>query len=67
MKKDFKDGSFVEIRLGDPGKIALILASRDASNPLKLVVNSIEITIQEFADMVHDLPIELPVAKKENT
>jgi len=67
MKKIFEDGSFIEINLGSPGYIALTLAARDKDNPLKLLVNSKEITVQEFSNMVGKLPIELPIPQKDNS
>jgi len=68
MRVEFDDGSSVEINIGSPGKIAIVLAARDMENPLKLQANSCEIPIKQFAEMVHSLGVELPkpIKYKEN-
>jgi len=69
MRIDFKDGSHIEIRLNGPGKVAVILGAKDQDNPLKYVTNACELTLQEFSDLINDVPVKLPVSKNklENT
>lgn len=66
MRLDFDDKSFVEIKLGSPGKVAIILGAKKKDNALELEVNACEITISQFAEMVHDLGVELPKPIKQN-
>jgi len=63
MRIDFEDGSHIEIRLNGPGKVAVILGAKDRENPLKYVTNACEVTVQEFSDLVNDIPVKLPVSK----
>lgn len=63
MRIDFDDGSHIEIRLNGPGKVAVILGAKDKDNPLKYVTNTCEITLQEFSNLINDIPVKLPVAK----
>ena len=59
MKIEFDDGTFVEIKEGSPGNVAIILVAKDKDNALKKQVNSCEVSIQQFSNMVHSLPVEL--------
>lgn len=65
MRKDFEDKSFIEIRIGSPGKIAVVLGARKKNNSLEIEVNACEVTIAEFADMIHNLGVELPKQIKQ--
>lgn len=60
MRIEFDDGSSIEIKIGSPGKIAVILSARDVDNSLKIQINSCELPIKQFAEMVHSLGVELP-------
>ena len=67
MKIDFDDSSFVEFSLSkSPGKVRIILGAKDAVNPLKVVINSAEITINNLAELVADLNINLPPVIKNS-
>ena len=49
MKIVFEDKSYVEVRKSDEvNKILLIIGARDVNNPLKNIVNCVEITKEEF-------------------
>lgn len=49
MKITFEDKSYVEVRKSnDAGKVLLIIGARDVNNPLKNIVNCVEITKEEF-------------------
>jgi hypothetical protein len=54
MKKEFEDKSFIEFKKTKNG-IAIIMAARDSTNNLKLLINSKEISEEEFREMVDDL------------
>jgi hypothetical protein len=61
MKIDFDDHSYIELILSSPGKIAIVLGAKDPKNPLSIVINSAEITIQQLADLVNALNIPIPI------
>ena len=67
MRIKFDDSSFVELGISTtPGKVAIILGARDAINPLKIVINSAEITTKQLAELIADLKIILPPVIKNN-
>lgn len=48
MRIDFEDRSYIETRLSNsPGKIFVIIGSRQEDNKYELVVNSAEITFEQ--------------------
>ncbi len=56
MKITFEDKSYIECRKSDnPGKIVVMISARDASNPLKKITNAVELTIEEFKQMISDV------------
>ena len=65
MRKDFDDKSFIEIKIGSPGKIAVILGARKKNNSLEVEINACEIKISEFSDMIHNIGVELPKPIKQ--
>lgn len=64
MRKSFEDGSFIEFKIGSPGNVALIIVSRDKDNPLKLIANSVEISLQDFSNLVGGIGLQLPPPAK---
>ena len=54
MKKEFEDKSFIEFKRTKNG-IVIIMAARDSGNPLKLLINSKEISEEDFKEMVESL------------
>jgi len=65
MKIDFEDRSFIEIKIGSPGNVAVILGAKNRNDGLKFEINACEITINQFAQLVNDLGIELPKIIKQ--
>jgi hypothetical protein len=64
MRIDYKDKSYIEIRLGNPGKIAIILGAQSKDNPLKYITNACEVSLQDFSNLVGDIPVDLPKPEK---
>ena len=58
MKIEFDDTSFIEFINSSPGKISIVLGARDHKNPLNIVVNSAEVTIEELKILLNDINIE---------
>jgi hypothetical protein len=59
MKKVFEDNSYIEISIGGPGKVEIILGSRDSQNPLKLNISSAKITIEDLTQLIKELGLRL--------
>jgi len=56
MRIDFEDGSYVEARKSDEaGKILIIISAKDHINQSKKIVNSAEMTADEFKKMISDV------------
>lgn len=56
MKIQFEDKSYVECRKSDhPGKIILTISAKDHDNPLKKIINAVEITAEEFKTLISDI------------
>ena len=54
MKIDFDDKSFLEIvKSPNPGKILISIQAKDYENPLKKITNSVEITEEQFKQIVN--------------
>jgi hypothetical protein len=64
MRIDFDDGSYIEAKLSNPGKVGIIMGASNKDNPLQFVVNCCEITLQEFSNLVNGIGIPLPPAQK---
>lgn len=64
MRINFEDKSFVEIKQGSPGKIAIILGAKKKNNILEMEVNACEIEICQFAELINNIGIELPKINK---
>jgi uncharacterized secreted protein with C-terminal beta-propeller domain len=54
MKIAFDDGSYIDCRK-DNDKIIIIIASKDSTNPLRKIINSVEITTDEFKKLIGDV------------
>lgn len=66
MRLDFEDKSYINIFLSAHNKVAISIGAKNASNPLQTIVNSLEITYDEFKKLVEDLNIiEKDVEKTE--
>lgn len=67
MRKEFEDGSYLEFSLGvNPGKVAIVIGSKDIREPLKTNVTSAEITIQDFCSLIYGIGIDLPRPQFQN-
>ena len=56
MKIVFDDKSYIEIKKSkEAGKKLIIVQSRDAANPLKQITNSVEITDEQFSQLISDI------------
>jgi hypothetical protein len=64
MRIDFSDKSFIDIRIGTPGNIAIIMGAKNKNNKLETQVNTCEITIKQFAELVQNIGVELPLIVK---
>ena len=53
MKIQFEDKSYVEIsKSQNPGKILITIVARDHEKPLATVANSVEITEEQFKQLI---------------
>lgn len=64
MRIDFKDGSHIEIILSGPGKIGIMLGAKSKNNPLEYIINSCEVSIEEFNTLLSDIPVDIFKVKK---
>lgn len=56
MKIDFNDKSFIEIkRTADPDKITIVISAIDHNNTFKKIINSCEITTEQFKALISDI------------
>ena len=56
MKIQFDDKSYIECRKSDnPGKILLIISAKDGGNSLKKITNAVELTGEEFKQLISDI------------
>lgn len=55
MKIVFDDKSYIDIHKSDhPDKVVVVISSKDGSNPLKKITNSVEVTMEEFKKLISD-------------
>jgi nitrate reductase NapAB chaperone NapD len=54
MKIKFEDSSFIEVHKSD-NKIIVIIQAKDYSNPLKKICNTVELTKEEFQQLISDI------------
>lgn len=55
MKIQFNDKSSVECRKTDDGNVLLIIQARDYENPLKKIINSCVLTMEEFERLISEI------------
>ena len=53
MKIDFNDKSFIEISKTNDNKIIVHISARDGFDPLKRVNNSVELTVEQFQQLIN--------------
>lgn len=56
MKIQFDDKSFIECKKSDnPGKIVIVIQAKDNANSLKKITNAVELTAEEFKQLLSDV------------
>jgi hypothetical protein len=56
MKVEFEDKSYIECRRSDnPGKIIISISAKDYQNPLKRIINTVEITTEQFKQLMSEV------------
>lgn len=58
MRIDFGDSSYIEVHRTATGKIAVVLSAKDGKNSKNTIVNSAELTVEEFSKLIADVDIE---------
>jgi hypothetical protein len=55
MKIEFEDKSYIQCqKSANPGKIVLTISARDGSDANKKIINSVEITMEEFRNLISE-------------
>jgi hypothetical protein len=54
MKITFTDKSYIECRK-ENGKITIMISAKDHQNPLKKITNTVELTEEEFKQLISNL------------
>lgn len=52
MRIEKEKGTFIEAAISGPGKVSIIIGAKDKDNNLKTIINSAEITTDEFIALV---------------
>jgi tRNA threonylcarbamoyladenosine modification (KEOPS) complex Pcc1 subunit len=55
MKIIFDDKSFIECQKSPTDKIILTIGAKDSSDPLKKIVNSVEISTEEWSRLISEI------------
>lgn len=55
MRILFDDKSYVECRRSESGNVILIIQAKDYNNPLKKINNVVELTLEQFKDLISDI------------
>ena len=55
MKIQFPDKSFIEIKKKEGNKVLVIIQAKDHENPLKKITNAVELTAEEFKQLLSDV------------
>jgi len=58
MKISFDDGSYIDCRKGENGKVVFIISAKDATDTLKKITNAVEISAEDFKKLVSDVSIQ---------
>jgi len=54
MKIEFDDKSYIEVtRSNVPGKVIVVIGARDQQNPLKKIINCVEIDENQLKDLIN--------------
>jgi hypothetical protein len=66
MKIQFDDGGYLELqRSRKPNHVFVMIAAKDVSNPLKLLINSAEVQLSQLIEAVKS--VSGPIMLEENT
>jgi len=53
MKIQFPDHSYIEVsKSSSPNKIIITIVAKDHGNPLSTIANSVELTIEQFNELI---------------
>lgn len=56
MKIEFEDKSYIEVNKSiEPGKIVIMIQAKDATNSLKKISNSVEITLAQWQQLINGI------------
>ena len=55
MKIVFLDKSFIEAKNIENGEVSIVIQAKDYENPLKKIFNAVELTAEEFKDLISDI------------
>jgi hypothetical protein len=56
MKIQFEDNSYIEVKKAiEPDKIVVFIQAKDAANPLKKIINSVEISTDQWQQLITDI------------
>jgi len=56
VKIEFEDKSYIEVTKSDnPGKVIVVISAKDHENPLKRIVNAVEVTVEQFKKLVSEV------------
>lgn len=56
MRIDFEDKSFISFEHStSPGKVIISLGAKNFKNPLETIINSAELSLEEFNNLVNDI------------
>lgn len=59
MKISFDDTSYIEVTLSPMGKVIVVLSARDGKNPKNNIVNSVEISREQFLQLSVEITSQL--------
>lgn len=57
MKIQFNDKSYIECKKSELGKVVIIVSAKDYENPLKKITNTVELTADEFKQLISDIQL----------
>ncbi len=55
MKINFDDTSYIEISKSPTDKIQVVLSARDGKNPYNNIINSAEISLDQFLQIIREI------------
>lgn len=56
MRIDFEDKSYIDCQKSDhPDKILVVISAKDHESPLKRIINTVELTTEQFKKMISDI------------